>query len=228
MRETYIAKVMAMPGIRELTKRQGRSIRATGAPIRGAAPVKMFAVLVLVAIASGCGGGTRTPGEERVGDLSDRSYFKARGVARVSASGERVRLEQFEGRFVWAEYAAPWCAPCRQQASAIREAEASSGDDVVFLTIMTSEMGGYGHPATQTTAKNWASQNNLDPRSVVAADLTAITIPRHIFYSPQGQMLFITTGSMSAAEIREVLEERTADWNAWSRSGQLASWMRAD
>ncbi len=206
-RATYIAKVMAM--------------LRTGA-------LKLCLVLVLVAIASGCGGGTRTPGEERVGDLSDHSYFKARGKARISASGEQVRLEQFEGRFVWAEYSAPWCAPCRQQAAAIRDVETSSADDVVFLTIMTSEMGGYGHPATRTTAQNWASQHNLDPRRVVAADLTAITIPRHILYSPQGQMLYITTGFMSAAEIREVIEERAADWNAWSQSGQLASWMRAD
>ena len=193
-----------------------------------AGPGRLCLLLLLIAIASGCGSGTRTTGEERVGDLSDRSYFKARGKARVSASGEQVRLIQFEGRFVWAEYSAPWCAPCRQQATAIRDAEASSAADVVFLTIMTSEMGGYGHPATRATAQNWASQNNLDPHRVVAADLTAITIPRHILYSPQGQMLFVATGFMSAAEIREVIEERSADWNTWSRSGRLASWMRAD
>ena len=228
-----------MPRVRELTKRQGRSRRTiestprgTGlineSVLRGSGPIRMLGVLVLVTIASGCGGGTRTPGEERVGDLSDHSYFMARGKARISASGEQVRLEQFDGRFVWAEYSAPWCAPCKQQAAAIRDVESSSGDDVIFLTIMTSEMGGYGHPATRTTAQNWASQHNLNPRRVVAADLTAIEIPRHILYSPQGQMLYITTGFLSAAQIQDVIEERSADWNTWSRSGQLASWMRAD
>jgi hypothetical protein len=190
--------------------------------------LKMLGILLILSVALGCGGGTRTPGEERVGDLSDRSYFKARGKVRLSASGKRVRMEQFEGRFLWAEYAAPWCAPCAQQASAIKQAEGAMGSDVVFLTIMTSEMGGYGHPATQTTAQNWANQHGLDPQRVLAADLTAIQIPRHILYSPKGQMLFITTGYMSADRIRDVIEERTDDWSAWTKSGQLASWMRLD
>ena len=37
-------------------------------------------------------------GDTDVGDLSDHSYFKARGKERVSASGEVVRMEQFEER----------------------------------------------------------------------------------------------------------------------------------
>ncbi len=190
--------------------------------------LKTLGILLVLAIAPSCGGSTRTPGEERVGNLSDRSYFKARGKARVSASGNRIKLEQFEGRFLWAEYAAPWCAPCAKQAAAIKQAESAAGSEVVFLTIMTSEMGGYGHPATQTTAKNWASQHGLEPRRVLAADLTAIKIPRHILYSPEGHMLFIKTGFMPANEIEDVIEERSADWKAWTSSGQLASWMRHD
>ena len=62
--------------------------------------LKTLGILLVLAVASSCGGSTRTPGEERVGNLSDRSYFKARGKARVSASGNRIKLEQFEGRFL--------------------------------------------------------------------------------------------------------------------------------
>jgi thiol-disulfide isomerase/thioredoxin len=188
----------------------------------------MLSILLLLAIGSGCGGGSRTPGEERVGDLSDRSYYDARDEARVSASGENVRFDQFEGRFIWAEYAAPWCASCAKQASAIKQVEDSIGRAVVFLTIVTSDMGGYGDPATRTTAQKWADQHGLEPQRVLAADLTATTIPRHILYSPEGQVLFIATGYLPADRIKEVIEERSSDWKAWSRSGRLASWMRVD
>jgi len=97
----------------------------------------------------------------------------------------------------------------------------------VFLTVMTSETGGYGHPATRQTAQNWAGGHRLDPDLVVAAtDLTSLTIPRHIFYSPEGQMLFMKTGTMRAAEIRDVISKRSADWKAWQETGKLARWMR--
>ena len=190
--------------------------------------LRVLSLLLICAIGTGCAACTRTPGEERAGDLSDRSYYGARGKARVSASGDSVRFEQFEGSFIWAEYAAPWCAPCAMQASAIRQVEDSVGSAVVFLTILTSDLGGYGDPATRTTAQSWADQHGLQPQRVLAADLTATTIPRHILYSPEGQMLFITTGYLPADRIQGIIEERTADWEAWTRSGRLASWMRVD
>jgi len=168
-------------------------------------------LLLLLAAAAGCAG-DRTPGQERVGDLSDRSYFGARGNERVSASGRTMRMEQFEGHFVWVDYAAPWCSPCNSQAPTIRELEAAATDDVVFLTIMTSDMGGYGDPATRSTAESWATRHGLDPAHVLAADLTSVTVPRHILFSPEGQMLFLKTGTMSAGEIRDVIARSVADW----------------
>ncbi len=85
-----------------------------------------------------------------------------------------------------------------------------------------------GHRAGHGRAtRSWARAHRLDPDLVVAAtDLTSVTIPRHIFYSPEGQMLFIKTGTMRAAEIRDVISRRSADWNAWNETGKLARWMR--
>ncbi len=190
-------------------------------PRRGA-----LVLILLLTIAPACVFREKTPGEDRVGLLSDRTYFNARGKVRTSASGRSVRMEQHEGRFVWAEYVAPWCGYCRQQSPETRQVDESTGSEVVFLTIMTSDMGGYGDPATQDTARAWAGQYGLDPDRVLAADLTAIPIPRHILYSPEGQMLFLQSGYLPAGRIREVLEDRMAGWTAWNKSGQVASWMK--
>ncbi len=172
------------------------------------------------------GGGIPEGLEGYVGNLADASYLNLRGKpARKNARGEDVSMEQFEGRFVWAEYAAPWCGPCRQQAEIIKDIDGNLGEDIAFLTVMTSEMGGYGHPATQETARSWASAHGLDAGQVLAADLTAITIPRHLLFSPQGHTLFAREGAMSAAEIREVAERRMHEWRAWRQTGARADWM---
>jgi hypothetical protein len=196
-------------------------------PFRWAA---LFGALILGAAALACGGDdARSAAQERVGDLSDRSYYELRGKPpRVSASGARVRMEQFEGRFVWAEYAAPWCSSCAGQAAVIRRLNASRGRETVFLTILTSDVGGYGHPATRKTARRWARKHRLDPKRVLAADLTGQVIPRHILFSPEGQMLFLRTGYMPADEIRAVIAQRSSDWKLWQQTGELAEWMRGD
>ncbi len=183
---------------------------------------------ISLAFSCGCSRSDKTTGHERVGVMSDRSYFKGRDTPpRISASGKQIAMPQFEGSFLWAEYAAPWCSPCGPQSRVIADLDGSMDDSIVFLTVMTSETGGYGHPATHRTAQSWARAHRLDPDLVVAAtDLTSVTIPRHIFYSPEGQMLFLKTGTMRAAEIRDVISKRSADWNAWNETGKLARWMR--
>ena len=119
------------------------------------------------------------------------------------------------GQFVWADYAAPWCGPCKQQSRDIRQLEARGDADVVFLTVMTSDMQGYGDPATRETAARWSSAHGLEPTRVLAADLTATTIPKHILFSPDGQVLFEKTGQMAAGEIQSTLARCKQEWQTW-------------
>ncbi len=87
---------------------------------------------------------------------------------------------------------------------------------------MTSDMGGYGDPATKATAARWSSQFGLDPARVLAADLTASKIPKHILFSPDGQVLFEQTGQMSADQIRATLASCWEQWRAWKATTDSA------
>jgi thiol-disulfide isomerase/thioredoxin len=159
--------------------------------------------------------------------MADTSYYGQRGtLSRLNAKGELVALEQFAGRFIWAEYAAPWCGPCEPQARDARAVARSAGPEVVFLTVMTSDMGGYGDPATPATAAKWAARFGLDPEKVLAADLTAMTIPKHILFSPDGHVLLERTGQIFAGEIRSTLSRYMADWKEWDETAKPAEWMR--
>jgi thiol-disulfide isomerase/thioredoxin len=163
--------------------------------------------------------------------MNDFSYAGQRTaekiVYRVNALGEMVSVVEFEGRFVWADYAAPWCKPCVAQAQVIKRLENAFGDKVVFLTVMTSASPEYESIPTQETARAWSQRCGLNPNRVVAAtDQWAKYIPTHILFSPEGQTLYRSTGYMTGDQIRGILSDYVKDWLNWSENAVIAHWMR--
>jgi len=190
-------------------------------------PGSLVSVVLAAAIALCCHGSNPADGDSPIGNLDDRSYGGLRDRApRPSASGAPLDMARFDGRFVWADYAAPWCSTCTTQVPQLEQVRRSLGSDIGFVTVLTSEMGGYRHPATEETARRWASQHGLAADHVVAADLTSMAVPRHVLFSPEGHMLFEWKGYFSAEQIREVVERRMADYQSWKRFGTHAHWMR--
>ena len=188
-------------------------------------------VACLMALICGCEQQQHGPDNPFIGNMDDYSYSGQRSpnhvTSRMSANGKQVSIVDFEGRFVWADYAAPWCGPCAPQAKAIKRLENAYGDKVVFLTIMTSESPEYEDIPTVQTARAWAQRFGLNPdRVVFATNLWAWTIPTHILYSPEGQTLYRSTGYLAADEIKSILTRYAQDWEIWSKIGQKASWMR--
>jgi thiol-disulfide isomerase/thioredoxin len=146
---------------------------------------------------------------------------------RVNANGEMVSVVEFEGSFVWADYAAPWCKPCVAQAQVIKRLENALGDDVVFVTVMTSASPEFEAIPTQETARAWSQRFGFNPHRVLAAtNLWAMTIPTHILYSPEGQTLYRFTGYMPGDQIRTALFKYMKDWKNWSENAVIADWMR--
>lgn len=194
----------------------------------------LLSVLSLVLTLCGCGDrgpikrswGRMKGLEKIVGNMNDISYSSGRTQdPRPNALGEPVAMPDFEGKFVWAEYAAPWCKTCSWQTPQTEKVEKEMEGDVVFLTIMTGKSNKYNDHATVHTAKAWASRFRLDPKRVLAAELWFKTIPEHRLYSPQGHTLFVHVGALSADQIREVISYYKTGWDDWSRTGNQADWM---
>lgn len=123
----------------------------------------------------------------------------------VNGLGETVALDDLLGRYVWIDYAAEWCAACTPQTLAIKSVAASAPDQLVFVTLMTTEREGYGHPSTAATAARWAARFDLDPAMVWAGKVNARFLPRNRLLSPRGDELFDEVGELSAAQIRAEL-----------------------
>lgn len=187
--------------------------------------------IMLVTLFLICGCGEERPDNPYIGNMSDFSYGgqrKSEGVIhRVNANGEMVSVVEFEGSFLWADYAAPWCKPCVAQAQVIKRLENAFGDEVVFLTVMTSTSPEFQSIPTQETARAWSQRFGLNPHRVLAAtNLWGMVIPTHILYSPEGQTLYRITGYMPADQIKSILSRYMKDWKNWSENAVIADWMR--
>jgi thiol-disulfide isomerase/thioredoxin len=191
-------------------------------------------VLCLVLALHGCsdpGPVKRSWGEMRglediVGNMNDTSYSSVRSKSpRLNALGEPVAMADFDGDFIWAEYAAPWCKACSWQTPETQKAEQDTADDVVFLTIMTAKSEAYNDHATVDTAGSWAGRFGLDAERVLAAELWFKAVPEHRLYSPQGHTLFVHVGALSAEQIKQAISYYRPGWEEWSRSGTRAEWM---
>jgi thiol-disulfide isomerase/thioredoxin len=183
-----------------------------------------------VCLLLGCGK-SRSGDNPFVGDMDDLSYsgqWSADGcVYRGNALGEEVCVAEFEGQFVWADYSAPWCQPCLAQARVINALERELGDQVVFLTVITSQNSEYQSIPTQQTAKSWAQRFELDPARVIfATNRWGMTIPTHILFSPTGQTLYRSKGYLSKEQLQAIMADYIHDWESWSDNGTVANWMK--
>ena len=166
-----------------------------------------------------------------VANMSDFSYSGQLTddgcVYRVNALGEEVCVAEFQDRFVWVDYTAPWCNPCISQAKVINQLEDELEDAAVLLTVITSETAEFQSIPKRKTARLWANRFKLNPaRVVVATNRWGMTIPTHILFSPTGQTLYRSKGFHSKDQIREIMERYMRDWRNWSENGAVADWMK--
>ena len=164
--------------------------------------------------------------ENVVGNMNDVSYSQTRNKERPNASNEQVRMPQFEGRFVWVDYAATWCQPCVWQTQQTKKVEPELEGEVVFVTIMTGKSDKYDDHATVETAKAWSSRFGLAPERVLAAKLWSKTVPEHRLFSPQGHTLFVHVGALTKEQMKSVIDYYRNGWKGWAETGELAEWMR--
>ena len=198
---------------------------------------RFFAMLFLVSVLviAGCGDkgpvkrswGKMKGLDKIVGNLRDTSYSGGRTQEpRPNALDKPVWMPDFEGRFVWSEYAATWCPVCSKQTPETKRVEAGLGEEIVFLTVMTGKSNAYNDHATVATAKQWVGRFNLKPERVIAAELWFKTVPEHRFYSPEGHTLFVHVGFLSADQIRDVIDYYKTGWEHWKATGERAGWMK--
>jgi len=125
----------------------------------------------------------------------------------INIDGNVVSLDEFKGRYVWADYAAEWCGYCTPQTKTIKSLDRNIGDKILFITVVTGT-NEVMKPPTVESAKSWAKRFNLDPKKVLAKFSTD-TLPYHILYAPSGDILYQGSGLYNEKKITEIIKKYT-------------------
>lgn len=123
----------------------------------------------------------------------------------VSLDGRPIRLGDFAGKPLWIVFWATWCAPCQQEASAIRTAyHAHRDDNLAVLAIDLQE------PAA--AVRDYVVANHID--YAIGLDQTAAVrdlyggwgLPSHFFLDGAGVIRDRYLGEMTAALMEQHLQ----------------------
>lgn len=127
----------------------------------------------------------------------------------IDVDGNVVSLDNYQGDYVWVDYAAEWCSYCEPQTRTIKALDRKMGDQVLFLTVV-SGTNKVMEPPTAEHARRWAERFNLDPESVLAKFSTD-TLPYHLLYSPSGEILYQGSGLYNANKITGIINQYIQD-----------------
>ncbi len=130
------------------------------------------------------------------------AYGGAADLARIDADGRTVRFRDFLGHPVLVVYAADWS---RDSVAQLEAARSVAPETLRVVLVLTSTAEGYGHPATEETARTWARRHGLPANDVLAADLTAKPLPAVVLFDAEGVLRFEHTGPLDAAALRDRL-----------------------
>jgi len=122
-----------------------------------------------------------------------------------SLDGGELGPPDFRGRVVVADLWATWCGPCRLQTKYFEEVRAEYADDeVAFLAINVGE--------DEATVRNFAAKSPfpypvlLDPAETLYARFGVGGLPTVFVIDPRGRIVFLETGVVDAATLREQIE----------------------
>lgn len=121
----------------------------------------------------------------------------------IDINGQPVELSQFFGKYLWVDYAAEWCSYCYPQTEILKEITRQYAGKVDFLTIVTGTDVVIQAPNVQTI-REWADKHNLDPQMVIGRFYTD-RLPYNLLYSPEGAVLYQSSGLLNANEIRNII-----------------------
>lgn len=102
--------------------------------------------------------------------------------------GKKVSTEDLRGKFVWINFWATWCPPCRGEMPSMQTVwEKFGGEEFVLLAVDIRE--------SEQTVRSFVENNNytfpvlLDKEGQVAKSYGVRAIPSNIFVSPEGKII---------------------------------------
>ncbi|MCC5885833.1 MAG: TlpA family protein disulfide reductase [Gammaproteobacteria bacterium] len=120
--------------------------------------------------------------------------------------GTTLSLSELEGRWVFVNYWAEWCAPCREEIPELNALQAEAGDRVLVLGInfdqLPVEVMG---PQAEKLGIRFAVAAE-DPRDLLGITLPEV-LPSTYVFDPQGNQAGVLLGPQDLDQLRAAMQE---------------------
>lgn len=125
-------------------------------------------------------------------------------------TGNKVKLTDFKGKYVYIDVWATWCVPCIREMPKLKELERAFGEEIGFISI-----------SIDTEKKRWhkyVRENKLTGKQILSQgggraeimDLYMIqAIPRFIMVDPEGNIVDVDASKPSEDKTKQIFEDWT-------------------
>ncbi len=129
---------------------------------------------------------------------------KAPDIALPNFQGETVRLTDFRGQGLVVNYWASWCVPCLAEMPGFEQVYQRQRADVGFLGINLADNPSSARAVIDVTGVTYPLAVDADGASF--AEFGAYGMPTTIFIGPDGTVLELRTGELTAAQLEAKIE----------------------
>lgn len=123
----------------------------------------------------------------------------------TDAEGATVRLSDFKGRPVLLNFWASWCGPCKSEMPAIQAAWEQSGQDVDFVIVNMTDMGGESEEAAKAflAEGGYTFPAYFDAGNSAATAFGVTSIPQTYLIDAEGNIIGACMGAMDESVIAQ-------------------------
>lgn len=119
--------------------------------------------------------------------------------------GKTIRLKDYKGKYIIVNFTTTWCQYCKAEKSDYLEF-AKNNSDVICLYCMCPKTSNCNKDDTVKYAKdNYELNTIIDVDNTIASYCGVSGYPTKLFISPEGEMLGIQSGQLSAETLEEII-----------------------
>jgi thiol-disulfide isomerase/thioredoxin len=123
----------------------------------------------------------------------------------VGFDGAQSTLETFAGKPMVVNFFASWCIPCLAELPRFEEVHQELGDEVTFVGLNLQDTVDAGVAVVAQSGITY--DVGRDPEGLVFSSFEAFSMPTTVFIGPGGDVVEMWSGELSAAELRQRIEE---------------------
>lgn len=146
---------------------------------------------------------------ETTGGRDELDGSPAPEVALESFDGGTVRLADFEGQPLVVNFWASWCVPCLAEMPGFERVHQQHKGKVAFLGVNLADDPGAAEAVREQTGITYPVAR--DPDGSAFETFQAFGMPTTVFISPQGAIVELYTGELSAEALAERIDRYFSD-----------------